>query len=65
MLILGILGYCLRKFDFDPAPLVLGLVISPVFKSTHGTAPIRTGNGPYTDGYQTLAFEPPTSDDRR
>jgi len=28
MLIMGILGYALRKFEFDPAPLVLGLVIS-------------------------------------
>ena len=24
MLIMGVVGYVLRKFDFDPAPLVLG-----------------------------------------
>ncbi len=29
MLIMGVVGYTLRKFDFDPAPLVLGLVIAP------------------------------------
>src|SRR6185312_17483640 len=29
MLIKGLLGYLLRKFQFDPAPLVLGLVIAP------------------------------------
>ena len=29
MLVMGIVGYLLRKFDFDPAPLVLGLVIAP------------------------------------
>src|SRR5258708_23119575 len=29
MLIMGIIGYGLRKFGFDPAPLVLGLVIAP------------------------------------
>ncbi len=29
MLIMGVLGYGLRKFGLDPAPLVLGLVISP------------------------------------
>ena len=29
MLIMGVVGYLLRKFDFDPAPLVLGLVIAP------------------------------------
>ena len=32
MLIMGVLGYLLRKFDFDPAPLVLGLVIAPTFE---------------------------------
>ena len=32
MLIMGVLGYALRKFSFDPAPLVLGLVISPLFE---------------------------------
>jgi putative tricarboxylic transport membrane protein len=32
MLIMGVVGYLLRKFDFDPAPLVLGLVITPTFE---------------------------------
>jgi putative tricarboxylic transport membrane protein len=32
MLIMGIVGYGLRKFNFDPAPLVLGLVIAPMFE---------------------------------
>jgi putative tricarboxylic transport membrane protein len=32
MLIMGVLGYVLRKFAFDPAPLVLGLVIAPIFE---------------------------------
>jgi putative tricarboxylic transport membrane protein len=32
MLIMGAVGYGLKKFDFDPAPLVLGLVISPIFE---------------------------------
>src|SRR5499425_1951539 len=32
MLIMGALGYALRKFGFDPAPLVLGLVIAPIFE---------------------------------
>src|SRR6476620_3735974 len=34
MLIMGIIGYGLRKFGFDPAPLVLGLVIAPVFEQS-------------------------------
>jgi putative tricarboxylic transport membrane protein len=32
MLIMGVLGYGLKKFKFDPAPLVLGLVIAPIFE---------------------------------
>src|ERR1043165_2742538 len=32
MLIMGIVGYGLKKFSFDPAPLVLGLVIAPIFE---------------------------------
>ena len=32
MLIMGALGYGLKKFGFDPAPLVLGLVIAPLFE---------------------------------
>jgi putative tricarboxylic transport membrane protein len=34
MLIMGVLGYALRKFAFDPAPLVLGLVISPILEQS-------------------------------
>ncbi len=34
MLIMGVLGYALRKFEFDPAPLVLGLVISPILEQS-------------------------------
>ena len=32
MLIMGVVGYGLKKFGLDPAPLVLGLVISPIFE---------------------------------
>ena len=34
MLIMGVLGYILRKFEFDPAPLVLGLVIAPILEQS-------------------------------
>jgi putative tricarboxylic transport membrane protein len=34
MLIMGVIGYALRKFSFDPAPLVLGLVIAPIFEQS-------------------------------
>jgi putative tricarboxylic transport membrane protein len=31
---MGGLGYALRKFAFDPAPLVLGLVIAPILEQS-------------------------------
>src|SRR4029079_2144536 len=34
MLIMGVVGYGLRKFSFDPAPLVLGLVIAPILEQS-------------------------------
>jgi putative tricarboxylic transport membrane protein len=34
MLIMGVVGYALRKFEFDPAPLVLGLVIAPILEQS-------------------------------
>jgi putative tricarboxylic transport membrane protein len=46
MLIMGVLGYGLRKFDFDPAPLVLGLVISPILEQSLRQSLIMS-NGDY------------------
>jgi len=46
MLIMGVLGYGLRKFAFDPAPLVLGLVISPIFEQSLRQSLIMS-NGDY------------------
>jgi len=47
MLIMGVLGYALRKFSFDPAPLVLGLVIAPLFEQSLRQSLIMS-NGNYT-----------------
>lgn len=46
MLIMGVLGYALKKFGFDPAPLVLGLVIAPVFEQSLRQSLIMS-NGDY------------------
>jgi putative tricarboxylic transport membrane protein len=46
MLIMGLLGYGLRKFAFDPAPLVLGLVIAPLFEQSLRQSLIMS-NGDY------------------
>jgi putative tricarboxylic transport membrane protein len=32
MLIMGVLGYVLRKLDFETAPIVLGLILSPLIE---------------------------------
>jgi putative tricarboxylic transport membrane protein len=32
MLGAGVLGYLMRKFDYEPAPLVVGLVLGPVME---------------------------------
>ena len=47
MLIMGVFGYALRKFSFDPAPLVLGLVIAPLFEQSLRQSLIMS-NGNYT-----------------
>jgi len=46
MLIMGVVGYALRKFEFDPAPLVLGLVISPILEQSMRQSLIMS-NGNY------------------
>src|SRR5712692_4378248 len=51
MLIMGVLGYALRKFNFDPAPLVLGLVISPLFEQSLRQSLIMS-NGDYLIFFQ-------------
>jgi putative tricarboxylic transport membrane protein len=53
MLIMGMLGYILRKFEFDPAPLVLGLVISPIFEQSLRQSLIMS------NGYWTIFFQRP------
>jgi len=32
MMMMGLLGYLLRKFDFETAPIVLGLVLAPMLE---------------------------------
>jgi len=53
MLIMGVLGYLLRKFGLDPAPLVLGLVISPTFELSLRQSLIMS------NGNWTIFFERP------
>jgi putative tricarboxylic transport membrane protein len=45
MLIMGVVGYALKKFGFDPAPLVLGLVIAPIFEMSLRQSLIMSSGG--------------------
>lgn len=55
MLIMGVLGYGLRKFGLDPAPLVLGLVISPTLELSLRQSLIMS------NGHWTIFFQRPIS----
>jgi putative tricarboxylic transport membrane protein len=55
MLVMGVVGYLLRKCDFDPAPLVLGLVIAPTFEMSLRQSLIMS------DGFWTIFFTRPIS----
>jgi len=46
-----VLGYWLRKFNFDPAPLVLGLVIAPILEQSLRQSLIMS-NGDYMIFFQ-------------
>jgi putative tricarboxylic transport membrane protein len=45
MLIMGVVGYGLKKFGLDPAPLVLGLVIAPLFEMSLRQSLIMSNGG--------------------
>ena len=45
MLGAGVVGYLMRKYDYEPAPLVVGLVLGPVMeRSLRQTLIISRGN---------------------
>ena len=64
MLIMGVLGYALRKFEFDPAPLVLGLVIAPIFEQSLRQSLIMS-NGNYMIFFTPADFGQPAGGQRR
>jgi putative tricarboxylic transport membrane protein len=55
MLIMGVVGYGLKKFSFDPAPLVLGLVISPILEMSFRQSLIMS------NGAWAIFFERPVA----
>jgi putative tricarboxylic transport membrane protein len=55
MLVMGVVGYGLKKFSFDPAPLVLGLVISPLLEMSLRQSLIMS------DGTWAIFFQRPVA----
>jgi len=62
MLVMGAVGYLLRKLEFEPAPLVLGMILAPLFELSFRQALAMSGgtymiflNRPLTLGMLLLA----------
>ena len=51
MSVMGLLGYVLRKFNFETAPVVLGVVLAPIIEMSLRQA-LAMSNGSYTIFYQ-------------
>ena len=51
MSIMGLLGYLLRKFDFETAPVVLGVVLAPIIEMSLRQS-LAMSNGTYAIFYQ-------------
>ena len=51
MSIMGVLGYLFRKFDFETAPIVLGVVLAPIFEMSLRQS-LAMSNGKYSIFFQ-------------
>jgi putative tricarboxylic transport membrane protein len=46
MILFGILGYLMKKYDYEPAPLVLAFVLGPMFENAFRQSLIISGSDP-------------------
>ena len=46
MILFGILGYWMKKYDYEPAPLVLAFVLGPMFENAFRQSLIISGGNP-------------------
>jgi len=46
MIIFGIFGYLMKKFDYEPAPLVMALVLGPMFENSFRQSLIISNGSP-------------------
>ena len=46
MILFGILGFLLKKYDYEPAPLILAFVLGPMFETALRQSLIISGGSP-------------------
>jgi putative tricarboxylic transport membrane protein len=46
MIIFGIVGYLMKKFDYPPAPLILSFLLGPMFERSLGQSLIMGDDSP-------------------
>jgi putative tricarboxylic transport membrane protein len=47
MILFGILGYVMKKYEYEPAPLVLAFVLGPMFENAFRQSLIISGGSPW------------------
>jgi putative tricarboxylic transport membrane protein len=45
MILFGVIGYLMRKFDYEAAPLIFALVLSPLFENALRQSLLMSGGG--------------------
>jgi putative tricarboxylic transport membrane protein len=46
MILFGVLGYLMKKYDYEPAPLILAFVLGPMFENAFRQSLIISGGNP-------------------
>ncbi len=46
MILFGVLGYVMKKYDYEPAPLVLAFILGPMFENAFRQSLIISGGNP-------------------
>ena len=46
MILFGILGYLMKKYDYEPAPLILAFILGPMFENAFRQSLIISGCDP-------------------
>jgi putative tricarboxylic transport membrane protein len=46
MILFGVLGYLMKKYEYEPAPLVLAFVLGPMFENAFRQSLIISGGSP-------------------